>query len=149
MGTQPNRMDKKDFQKIYNEYLTNEGYKPEINSDGDVSFKKEGWLYVIIIDEKDEHYFRVCLPNIWQIESEEERVRVLTACDRANAKIKVVKLTTASNTVWAAAELFFGNPGDFKAVFERSLSVIQRGRTVFAELMQEGQAKARQTSVEK
>jgi hypothetical protein len=51
----------------YLEFLAEEGYRPKIDANGNVSFKCEGGNYVIRIDEKDEEYFELAYPNFWRI----------------------------------------------------------------------------------
>jgi hypothetical protein len=41
----------------YLDFLAEEGFRPMINGNGNVSFKCEGRTYVIRIDEEDEEYF--------------------------------------------------------------------------------------------
>ncbi|KOO23014.1 secreted protein [Chrysochromulina tobinii] len=114
--------------KLYVDFLTEEGYKPTVDSDGDVMFKKEGLLYYIFPERNDPQHFRIVLPNIWKIEDETERLQVLTACDFANSKTKVVKIfTTVKKNVWVSAELFVNKPEDFKPLFDRCISAIQTG----------------------
>lgn len=43
------------------EFLRDEGYRPEIDSDGDIEFKSEGHWYWVIINENDEHPMFVTL----------------------------------------------------------------------------------------
>lgn len=43
--------------QIYSKYLSQEGYVPTVDNDGDVIFKVEGKVYYISIDTKDELFF--------------------------------------------------------------------------------------------
>lgn len=128
---------KAELQRLYKDFLTEEGYKPELDSDGDVRFKREGKTYVIIIDAKDPEFFRLVLPNIWEIESEAERVQVLVAADASNAKSKVSKVCTMGDNVWVSIELFVGQPEDFKKVFTRALGALDNGVINFVVKMKE------------
>lgn len=109
-GKDPNEVtnSKAELQRLYMGFLTEEGFKPDLDSDGDVRFKREGKTYVIIIDAKDPEFFRLVLPNIWKIESEAERTQVLIAADASNAKSKVSKVCTMADNVWVSIELFVG-----------------------------------------
>jgi hypothetical protein len=80
---------KEQLQQMYSDYLADEGYRPSIDEDGDVQFKQEGRMYYIGVSEDDPEYFRVVLPNIWRIESEQERIQVLVAADAVTATTKV------------------------------------------------------------
>ena len=44
---------------MYVDFLTEEGYKPTVDSDGDVRFKKEGMTYFISVHSNDPQYFRI------------------------------------------------------------------------------------------
>jgi hypothetical protein len=128
-------MDKQQRTEMYRLYLQDEGYKPEVDSDGDVRFKKEGRTYVIIVDQDDEAFFTVVYPQFWKIESEDERRRVLTSCDHANNLSKVAKVFTVQDNVWAATEMFVSAPEGFKPVFDRAMSALQNCVSNFAQHM--------------
>lgn len=136
-NTSQQTMSKDDLQYLYTEYLTEEGYKPEIDSDGDVSFKREGRTYFIGVDEDDPEYFRVVLANIWPIESEGERRLVVLAADESNNRSKVSKVYTVKDNVWVSIELFVAQPEDFKGVFRRSMSALDNGVSNFVKKMRE------------
>lgn len=131
-------MSKAELQKLYTGFLENEGYKPEIDEDGDVRFKREGKTYFINVDEGDAICFRLVLANIWPIESEEERLEVRIAMDHCNAMAKVAKAYMVRDDVWVAIETFIAEPGDFKVIFDRSLSALDHGVGLFAKRMREG-----------
>jgi hypothetical protein len=125
------------LQRLYTEYLAEEGYKPEVDSDGDVRFKREGRLYFIEVSEDDPEFFHVVLANIWSIESEKERLQVLAAADYSNAKSKVSKVHTVRDNVWVSIELFVASPEDFKGVFKRIMSAFDNGVANFVNKMRE------------
>lgn len=131
------KMTKAELQELYVNYLTKEGYKPSIDSDGDVVFKKEGRTYFIAVRENDLEYFTIVLPNFWEIESERERLQVLISADAANAKSKVAKVFTIRDNTWAAIELFVSGPEDFEGIFTRSLRAIDNAVNNFVDKMKE------------
>jgi hypothetical protein len=128
---------KEEFQKFYTDYLTGEGYRPEVDSDGDVSFKKEGLTYYVIVTETDAEFFELALPNIHHIEDEDGRVAALAAADYSNAKSKVSKVYLVNDDVWVTVELFIASPDDYKDVFERSMAALLNGANNFIEKMSE------------
>lgn len=130
---------KESLQAMYSEFLKAEGFNPEVDKDGDVAFKREGRVYFIDVGgaQKDPQYFRMALPNIWPIESEQERAKVLAAVDYANMRTKVCKTHTVGNNVWVAVEVFVAKPSDFKAIFGRSLNAIDGSTAVFVKKMRE------------
>lgn len=128
---------KAELQRMYKAYLADEGYKPSIDEDGDVRFKREGNNYFIAVSEDDPEFFSVVLPNIWPIENDKERSQVLVAADASNAKSKVTKVFIVKNDVWVSVELFVKRPEDFKAVFERAMSALDNGTDNFVAKMRE------------
>jgi len=128
-------MDKKQRAKMYENFLLEEGFTPTIDQDGDVIFKAEGRTYAILIDERDEEFFRLVFPNFWPIESNEERVKVEQAALQATAETKVAKIFPVRNNVWASIELFCSPPEAFKPVFSRSMSALRAAVGTFAEKM--------------
>lgn len=129
--------DKEALQRLYSEFLSDEGYRPDIDNDGDIRFKKEGRTYYIIVDNKDLQFFRIVLPSYWKIESDEERARVLVAIDVANSSSKVAKTYTVGDQVWSAIEILVAQPEDFKPVFERAIVLLDNAMTTFVKKIRE------------
>ncbi len=130
-------MSKLERAEMYCEFLRNEGYRPEIDDDGDVVFREGGRVYLILIDENDDEFFRVVFPNFWSIESEEERERVERAALYATAMTKVAKVFPVRNNVWATIEMFVSPIEGFKAVFERSIRALHVAVQSFVGKMRE------------
>ncbi len=124
-------MEKKELAEKYISFLAQEGYRPHLDEQHDVVFKKEGWAFVILVDPNDSLYFRVVCPNIWSAEDEKSRCEILAACDKTNFGHKVTKLYFVSNKVWAASEMFLSEPDAYKPVFERMLSGVLRAVSYF------------------
>ncbi len=137
MAQKGGEMSKAELQKLYTGFLDKEGYKPEIDDDGDVRFKREGKTYFINVDVEDAICFRLVLANIWPIESEEERQEVRIAMDHCNGMAKVAKAYMVRDDVWVAIETFIAKPEDFKVIFDRSLSALDHGVGLFATRMRE------------
>jgi hypothetical protein len=132
-------MDKTERAQHYVEFLAREGFRPEIDKDGDVEFRFEGGHYGILIDPKDEAYVRVVFPNFWPIEDSQEAERVARACVFATGKTKVAKVYTARDNVWAAAEIFCPSTEAFEQVFPRCIGSIRAAVHNFREYMTLGQ----------
>ena len=128
-------MDKSEKAQMYVDFLKAEGYLPEIDSDGDVRFKKEGGNYYIAVDATDDEFFRVVFPGFWPIESEEERDQALAKCNEANAGAKVAKVFIVQDSVWASLELFVSTPDAFKGVFSRGMGALRYGVERFVQGM--------------
>lgn len=136
-GWAEEELTKAEIQEMYSTYLADEGYRPHVDSDGDVVFKHESKTYFVAVREDDLEYFTVVLPNFWEIESERERLQVLIAADAANAKSKVSKIYIIKDNTWAAVELFLNKPENFEKVFPRSLRAIDNAVNNFIEKMKE------------
>jgi hypothetical protein len=122
----------------YLTYLTDEGFRPRITNNGNVTFKCEGRIYFIDIDEDDEELFFLVYPNFWPIESDEELFRVQAAALAVTADTFVVKIFPVDDTnTWATIELFCSPPEAFKAVFNHCLRALHRGVEKFVATMQE------------
>lgn len=131
------------LQLMYLNYLKKEGYLPEIDSDGDVLFKKEGKSYFIDVEAQleDPNYFRIILPNFWSIENDIERLEVLVAADQVNSTIKIIKVYTVKDNTWASAQIFISNREDFQEFFPRLMSILSGGVELFANKMREIRSK--------
>jgi len=128
---------KEERQKAYMEFLTREGYRPDIDSDGDVRFKHEGFTYFIEVDEKDDKYFRIGFPNFWSIDSDAERARVLVACDEATRRCKGAKVYSVRDNVWASFETFFDETRQYEPVFRRMMGALRTAVSAFVQKMKE------------
>lgn len=75
------------------------------------------------------------LPNIWPIESELERLKVLKAVNEVNQTKKVVKAYTVNDNVWLGVEMFISKPDDFLGSLERQFQVLEQEIEVFVDAM--------------
>jgi hypothetical protein len=128
-----------ELQDMYVSFLLEEGYRPEVDQDGDVVFKREGRTYFIAVNAEDPGFFQLVLPNIWPIESEAERVQVLVAADYSNATSKASKVFIMEDDVWVDVEFFVSPADDFADVFERCIRAIGNGVSMFVKDMQRQQ----------
>lgn len=128
-------MSKAELAAMYLDHLRQEGYTPETDGEGDIHFKQEGFLFYIIIDDKDPAYFHLVLPGIWSLESSQERARALEVCALVASATKVVKLFPVRDSIWVTAELFLAQPEDFKAVLRRCLRLLPAAAHDFAAKM--------------
>lgn len=128
-------MTREELALTYHDYLSSEGYHPEIDSDGDVTFKYEGGFYVVICSDDDE-YFRIVYPNFWSVENERERIMADRACIKATAETKVAKVFTVNDSIWASIEMFCSSPEHAKQVFPRCLRALRASVRTFVEAMQ-------------
>lgn len=122
-------------QKAYLKALSKRGLPAKLDEDGDVQFERDGYVYLITLDERDPNYFQLSLPHIWPIESEAQRLLVLDAANAATARTKVSKVYVLHDQVWANTELFLEGPLRFPDVLDRSLAAIDEAVNHFATQM--------------
>jgi hypothetical protein len=117
---------KQQLQEIYSSHLANEGFRPKIDNDGDISFRSEGRTFWIQIYENDPTFFSMFMGFIQEDKSPQMRLRRLEGCNIANQKIKVIKchLDKDGDPIFGA-EMFLANPGDFKTNLSHLLRAIE------------------------
>jgi len=128
-------VDREALQDIYMETLTVEGYRPEIDNDGDIQFRVLGSNYFIIIDETDLQFFQI-YTGFWL-----DDMTMEDAYDKvnyANRRSKVAKISLSTNEeepdrliVSITAELLVDNPEDFAQVFTRAISLLANAKSIF------------------
>ena len=124
-------------EKIILKYLKEQGYHAKVDKDGDIVFKCESMNLAILVDDNDEDFFRLILPNFWEIESEGELDHVLLASSEINHEIKLIKITTSDMETHASVEMLLTSAQDIAKIFEKSLRCIQHATYKFAEKKRE------------
>jgi hypothetical protein len=78
------------------EWLSEEGYRPYVDEDGDVSFKAQGYYLYIAVDDDSPNYLQLVMPSIKTIDMEAENSVIetycaLAACNEMTRDKKIVK----------------------------------------------------------
>ena len=78
------------------EWLSEEGYRPYLDEDGDVSFKAQGYYLYIAVDDDSPNYLQLVMPGIKTIDMEAENSVIetycaLAACNEMTRDKKIVK----------------------------------------------------------
>lgn len=115
---------KADIQRMYSEFLVEEGYKPKVDDDGDVVFKYEGVEYYIKVDVEDPMFLKIGRNGVWRIDSLPERERCFEAVNYATKKTKVAKAWIMDDKVHFDIQIFVAKPEGFKLVFDRCMSAL-------------------------
>jgi len=120
-------MNRDELQKLYMDYLVEEGYKASSDDDGDIEFKYEGDLYIMFVDEKDTEYFRIQSGCGLDLDTEDDKYRALQAASMVNAEYKLGKIFIRLERGVAIVEtgIFLVKPEDFKMFFKRCLGILQ------------------------
>jgi hypothetical protein len=130
------QMSKGQLQQMYLSYLKEQGYMPEIDSDGDILFRAEGRNLYIIVDVEDPETFRILYPGFWSIDSETERRQVAAAASLVTRTTKMARIfmTSANNTSIDIFTMLVAQQ-DFKSHFRRMVEIIFLARSKFIEEM--------------
>lgn len=90
------------------ELLTGEGFRPEVDSDGDVRFKYEGRTCYILTGSEDDRYFQVVCLGIGQMDDGNRLGAAMLAASKATRETKVAKVWTNSDLdrMNASVEIF-------------------------------------------
>ncbi|MFN6052958.1 MAG: T3SS (YopN, CesT) and YbjN peptide-binding chaperone 1 [Gemmataceae bacterium] len=126
--------EKQDF---FMEFLREEGYRPQLDEDGDILFKHEGQSYLLFVENSDPGYFRLVYPAFWEISTPDEEEKSSQFIMDINAEMKVVKLYQLADKLWAAVEMFCDPIENSKSVFQRCLRVLQLASNRFMDKMRE------------
>lgn len=104
---------------------------PRLDEDGDIIFQKENRTYVLIFDAQDPGFMLLALPNIWSIDSEEERARVRGVMESVNTRAKLARLLERGDKVWVIAEAVYAEPGHAVPMLERLISMVDNAVALF------------------
>jgi hypothetical protein len=108
--------------RIAYNWLYNEGYRPYVDEDGDVSFKAQGYYLYISVDSDDPEYLQLVMPSIKTIDMDAEDSIIATycalaACNEMTRDKKLVKAYMSdSGTVSLSCETYIDdspNVGDY------------------------------------
>ena len=111
---------KQQLQETYTTYLASEGFRPEVTSNGNVRFRREGRVYVIYVDERDPTFFRLQLVFSPDDKSAAMRTKRVEGTNLATGETKVIKAyIDGDGDIIFAAEMFVIVPGDFKTTIGR------------------------------
>ena len=105
-------------------WLYNEGYKHGIDQDGDVHFRYQG-KHIYFTPDEDSTYFRLIMPNVYQLEN--NRVKVLEACNTITRQYKVLKAYLVEDRLWLSIEMFVDSTPEIGDFIERCCNILISG----------------------
>lgn len=118
-------------------YLREEGFCPKENEFG-LDFKCEGRTFVFFHEKDDDQYFRLMMPNIFEV-TDENRDAVMYALNATNATVKVVKAyTPIPQAVWVGFEVLVDSSPVLADLVPRGLSMLRTAQQTFYETIQQG-----------
>lgn len=112
--------------ELLKNWLSEQGFKSEIDKDGDLAFKYQGANLFCTNDENDLSFFRILMPNIYKVE--DNRDKVLEAANMVTRDIKVVKAFLVEDRLWLAVEMFLGENQNIDSFVERCLNILLAAR---------------------
>ncbi len=117
------------------EFLREEGFCPKENEYG-LDFKCEGKNFVFLYDEEDDQYFRLMMPNIFEV-TEENEDAVFKALNETNASIKVIKAyTPVPHSVWVGFEVLLDSTPVLDDIVPRGINMLRAAQQKFYESLQ-------------
>jgi len=128
-------MSLEDLQNMYMEALAVEGFRPEIDEDGDILFRVIGTNYYIIINENEPQFFQI-YTGFWLDNMTMEDAYELVNFANRRSYVAKISLSTREDTperliVSITAELLVDSPEDFKLVLTRALSLVSNAKNIF------------------
>ena len=117
-------------EELVKQYLSAEGYKYDVDGDGDIHFKYEGVNLFFTVDRDDQLFFRIIMPNIYQLEG--NRTKVLEAINTVSANLKVLKAFLVQDCLWLAIEMYIDTNPELEDFFPRCMQLLKLGREMIA-----------------
>ena len=119
------------------QYLREEGYCPK-EDEYTIDFKCEGRTFAFFYDKEDDQYFRLMMPNIFEV-TDENREAVLRALNETNSSVKVVKAYTPfPQAVWVGFEVLVDSTPVLADIVPRGLNMLRTAQQTFYEEIQKG-----------
>lgn len=116
-------------------WLQEQGFKCNLDQDGDAIFKYEGANMYVSVDKDDPLFLKIVMPSIYEVENNYSNV--LEAVNKVCTRIKVIKALLVKNRVHLVIEMFVDTTPEVDDFFERCCDILIAGRRVFAEALNE------------
>lgn len=113
------------------EYLATEGLRPHKEEFG-IHFRYQMLDFLIFWDEGDDHFLRVSIPNIFDVD-DNNRFDILMVCNEINKERKVIKAIATDDSVWITAEQLLDQTPVYQDIIPRTLGMLLEARTEFFE----------------
>lgn len=128
---------KSKWAKRYLEILTAAGFSPRVTEpETNIEFYYEDLRYLLILDARDAGFISLVLPDTYQLRSDEEIHRGLSAAAVVNEQAKVAKvILDEEGYVWAVTELFLIDPESLRPLLPRLISVLKFACALFGHEM--------------
>ena len=112
-------------------WLQSQGFRCNLDEDGDAVFKYQGANMFVSVDEDDPLFMKLVMPHIYEVEGNLEQV--LKAANAVNSRIKAVKCIVIENNVHLVIEMFVDSTPEMDDFFERCCDILIASRRIFIE----------------
>ena len=123
-------------EKIQNDvlaYIKEEGFLPSITEDDDIVFKKEGILHYVSIADNESSPFYLSFSRGLNIGDNYDKQKAMLIANEVNNYKCIKTKLYDSGVVVVAAEMFLQDVEHFKAVFYRTMSVLNFAMNEFCD----------------
>ena len=107
-------------------FLSSEGYRYEVDGDGDIKFKYEGSTLYFTVSSDDESFFRVIMPGVYKVDN--NRGKVLEAVNAVARDLKVVKAFLVDDMLCLSVEMFIDSSPELEDFFSRCMRLLKMAR---------------------
>jgi hypothetical protein len=123
------------------QFLEEEGFLPKMGSDGSINFKKEGWYFIVTVNEETK-YFRIVFPGFFTV-SNEKLARAYRLCNDFTRDYKIIKFFVYTDdeaeggpghAVWSSVEAYIKKFDDIRDRVTYYLEVMLSSRREYKEL---------------
>jgi hypothetical protein len=125
-----------EIRDLHVEFLTEQGFRPKVDEEGDIHFRYEG-RHHFIMETQEDSYFHLLFPNFFPLAGEAEVAEAALAASAASRVTKVAKvyLNPALDNVSASVELLAAKPTDVHDQLLRCLGILGTATGKFLEEM--------------
>ena len=110
--------------ELVKNYLSQEGFYHEVDSDGDIKFKFEGLPMLFYGDKDDPLFFRLIIPGAYTVEN--NRIQVLEAINETTKEYKVAKGFLVNDDLWVSIELFLDESPEIDDIMPRCCEIMKQ-----------------------
>lgn len=103
-----------------------------IGSMNEIAITIEKLTFIIIVDENDEEYFRILLPNFWKKPKNIGQQKALTAAIDVARDVKLAKVFFIKDEAWGAIEGYCKSSNQFLEDFGKYTKILSGVRMVFS-----------------
>lgn len=117
--------------------LTDLGYKPRIDKDGDIYFMYQMKHIYVIVNQPVDTYYSVFMPIIYSVDEGEEQL-VLAACNKMTREIRCMKTFLDSDYKKVSSVFeFYSTEADLRMQIKEALDTIVTASRLFSKQMKE------------